>query len=83
MEKRCDLGSSIQWPITPSGFENFDDKLKQMHAIWRANKIVDRMPLMLKKSLKEKVAAFHALENKRSEWGCLRSWKGDYLNMVN
>ncbi|EJD75473.1 CBR-HUM-5 protein [Loa loa] len=81
MEKRCDLGSSIQWPIAPSGFESLDNKLKQMYAIWRANQIVDRMPLVLKKSLNEKMAAFHALENKRPEWGFLRSWKGDYLNM--
>ncbi|VBB30720.1 unnamed protein product [Acanthocheilonema viteae] len=81
VEKRSDFGSGIQWPIAPSGFESFGSKLKQTYTIWRANKIVDRMPLVLKKSLKEKVAAFHAVENKRSEWGYLRSWEGDYLNM--
>uniref|UniRef100_A0A0R3RKD1 Myosin motor domain-containing protein n=1 Tax=Elaeophora elaphi TaxID=1147741 RepID=A0A0R3RKD1_9BILA len=81
VEKRCDLGSGVEWPITPNGFESFSDKLKQMHAIWRANKIVDRMPSVLKKSLKEKVAAFRAIQNKRPEWGYFRSWKGDYLNM--
>ncbi|VDM96740.1 unnamed protein product, partial [Onchocerca ochengi] len=81
VEKRRDLGRNVEWPITPSGFENFDDKLKKMHAIWRANKIIDRMPLVLKKSLEEKVAAFRAIGNKRPEWGYLRSWKGDYLNL--
>ncbi|VDN88337.1 unnamed protein product [Brugia pahangi] len=81
MEKRNNLCNAIKWPITPSGFENFTDKLKQMYEIWRANKIINQMPLVLKESLKEKLAAFHALENKRREWGYLRSWKGDYLNL--
>uniref|UniRef100_A0A915PTP0 Myosin motor domain-containing protein n=1 Tax=Setaria digitata TaxID=48799 RepID=A0A915PTP0_9BILA len=81
VEKRRDLGDDVQWPIAPNGFENFNDKLKQMYAIWRANKIIDRMPLVLKESLEEKVAAFRAIENKRREWGYLRPWKGDYLNM--
>uniref|UniRef100_A0A183HIR2 Myosin motor domain-containing protein n=1 Tax=Onchocerca flexuosa TaxID=387005 RepID=A0A183HIR2_9BILA len=83
VEKRRDLGKNVEWPIAPSGFENFDKKLRKMHAIWRANKIIDRMPVVLKKSLAEKVAAFRAIGNKRLEWGYLRSWKGDYLNMVN
>uniref|UniRef100_A0AAF5PRL5 Myosin motor domain-containing protein n=1 Tax=Wuchereria bancrofti TaxID=6293 RepID=A0AAF5PRL5_WUCBA len=81
VEKRNDLGNAIKWPITPNGFEIFADKLKQMYAIWRANKIINQMPLVLRNSLNEKLAAFHALENKRPEWGYLRSWKGDYLNL--
>ncbi|VDM14778.1 unnamed protein product [Wuchereria bancrofti] len=75
------MGNAIKWPITPNGFEIFADKLKQMYAIWRANKIINQMPLVLRNSLNEKLAAFHALENKRPEWGYLRSWKGDYLNL--
>lgn len=83
LEKKNDLGGGVEWPVAPSGFESFANKLKGLYTVWRANKIVDQMPLALKASLDEKVAAFHALENKRPEWGYLRSWKGDYLNSVN
>lgn len=78
-----DLGARVVWPASPVGFDRFAGELKRIHAIWRAKKIINSLPEVLKESLPEKVAAYEALEGKRPEWGYSRSWKGDYLNLVS
>ena len=74
-----DYGKRLQWPRPPAVLLGFVDRLKRMHELWRAKMILSKMPLHLKDAFPQKIAAFEALHNKRSEWGYTRFWRGDYL----
>jgi hypothetical protein len=53
-----------------------------MHARWRANIIVSRMPDHLRAAFPAKCAAFENLNGRRHNWGYPRYWHGDYLSKV-
>jgi hypothetical protein len=62
---------------------SFVEKLKRMHALWRAKLVLNKMPEHLKEAFSQKIAAFYALNGKRQEWGYSRRWKADYLALVS
>lgn len=53
-----------------------------MHELWRAEKILSRMPQHLREALPQKLAAYETFCNRRFEWGYSRYWLGDYLLKV-
>jgi hypothetical protein len=58
---------------------DFGMRLRRMHALWRANAILSRMPEHLRRALPQKFAAFEMFRGHRDEWGYERLWQGDYL----
>ncbi|TKR57736.1 hypothetical protein L596_030397 [Steinernema carpocapsae] len=79
VKHRRDLGKSLSWPKPPAVLNDFVEKLKTIHMMWRARMIMNRMPQQLKQSFPEKVAAFEVFNGKRADWGYPRYWIGDYL----
>jgi myosin-1 len=76
-----DLGKSLPWPKPPAVLQSFARRLQHMHALWRANIILSRMPPHLRESLPQKLAAFETFNRRRPEWGYTRRWIGDYLSL--
>ncbi|KAK0418532.1 hypothetical protein QR680_013620 [Steinernema hermaphroditum] len=79
VRQRKDLGKSLAWPRPPAVLNEFVEKLKHIHEMWRARMIMDKMPEQLRQSFPQKVAAFEAFRGRRAEWGYQRYWTGDYL----
>lgn len=77
-----DCGKHIVWPRPPHKLNALSDQLKQMHRLWYARIIINRLPEHLQQSLPQKLAACSILSRKRKEWGYSRFWKGDYLRQV-
>ncbi|NXU49002.1 MYO1G protein, partial [Turnix velox] len=75
-----DFGKSLQWPTPPPVLEDFQDKTQKLFRRWRARQILKNIPPSEMGQIKAKVAAMEVLGGLKKDWGCQRSWEGDYLS---
>jgi myosin-1 len=74
-----DLGKSVQWPQPPPVLAEFVDYLKSIHARWRAELVLQKVPIQDRPEVQLKCIAYDMLQDRCAEWGLSRKWHGNYL----
>ena len=79
VRKMRDYGKSVKWPTAPRVLGHCVGDLQAIHARWRAQMILSKVPRDEWDQLRLKVTAGEVLAGKRQDWGVHLTWKGDYL----
>ncbi|KAG5889110.1 hypothetical protein JTB14_003913 [Gonioctena quinquepunctata] len=74
-----DYGKSITWPAPPLSLRETTKTLRKMYNRWRAQMILNKIPLQEWPQMKLKITAAGAFINKRAHYGVNRRWEGNYL----
>ncbi|KAK6620264.1 hypothetical protein RUM44_006665 [Polyplax serrata] len=77
-----DYGKSLPWPTAPMVVQDAVPKLKTIFNRWWAWMMLRKIPRSDWPQLKLKMSAASALYGKRSVWGQLRKWEGNYLSQA-
>lgn len=74
-----DYGKSILWPAPPPSLRQTTSLLRHAYNRWRAYMILGKIPKQQWAEMRVKIAAASVLYNKRTSYGLVRKWEGDYL----
>ncbi|XP_015683237.1 unconventional myosin-Ig-like, partial [Protobothrops mucrosquamatus] len=63
----------------PAVLAQFQETSKVIFCRWRARQLVTNIPPSEMGQIKAKVAAYDVLQGRRTNWGCCRNWRQNYL----
>ncbi|XP_039174804.1 unconventional myosin-Ig-like [Crotalus tigris] len=78
----ADYGKAVVWPEPPAVLAQFQETSKVIFCRWRARQLVTNIPPSEMGQIKAKVAAYDVLKGRRTNWGCCRNWRQNYLALA-